>query len=213
MGDHYLIYFIIPFRYLHTKINLGYLDNGLCECVPYQLGISFNMKCWKGRTTLEATSGRAGIPNPSYSRNRPGVRPTNKKDVCKWSISLMLNTKTSRWHVKGKPDCTYLQQHNHELILEVAALATRKARLPEAAKAMIRSMAKANIRPYYILGAVKAHFLATGVKLPNLTLDDIAAICNGVTTRDQGQLNAAQKALSILLNLQRKDPRWVVNVR
>ena len=213
MGEHYLICFIISFHCLHKTEYLGHLDDGLFVCVPYQPDISFHMKCWLGRTTLEATSGRKGIPDPSLSRNRAGVRPTKKEDVCKWSISLALNTETDRWHVRGRPDSTYLQQHNHELKPEVAAQATRKARLPEDAKAMIRSLAKANILPYSILAAVKGHFLEQGVTLPNLTLDDIAAISKGVTTRDRGQLNAAQKALSILLNLQRQDPRWVVNIR
>jgi len=92
-------------------------------------------------------------------------------------------------------------------------MATRKASVPDEARIMIRSLAQCGTTPYFILGAVKAHFLVKGVTLPLLSLNDIAAISKGVITWDQKQMNAAQKALSILQDKQRKDPNWVVVVR
>jgi len=156
-----------------------------------------------------------GTVDSTLARTRQGVRPTDKKDVCNWSISVARNKETGRWHVVGNPEATYMHEHNHKLQPTVTNFMARKEALPREARQFIRTMAKYGMTPYNILRAAKGHFSERQQHFPLLSLEDIVAISRDITpqTRDQGQMNASAKALSILQDLQRIDPNWVVSVR
>ena len=169
------------------------------------------MVCWYGRHTGETYTLKSGTVDPANSRSKISLRPSCKEDVCKWSILVKLDELTKRWHVRSSD--THVQEHNHELQPDVTVMMNRRSDVPAEAKQIIRSLAASGLGPFDILRCTKTQCADKGLNLPFLSLGDITTLSKDMNPQDQAQRNATAVALSVLLNLQKADPNWVVHIR
>ena len=175
------------------------------------------MVCSKGRLKAAPCKSRREVTDPKKQRQRGSARPIDKKDLCSWSITLVLDSTTKRWGVQSADDVSanHMQPHNHEFDPKLSAFLARRDAVPEVIRGYIRLSLAHNISPSQLLPVVIDMYKALGLEPPIFSLDDITAIGRDPEVIRQSGLglNAAAQAIHMLLKLKADDPEWVVTIR